>query len=52
MPVVQCSQNDDLGVPFQIFLYNTTSACKMFTRGGCNTSRSDINNMVTIWSAV
>ena len=53
MPVVQCSQNDDGRCAISSTTYNTTSACKLFTRSGFTSSRSDAsNNMVTIWSAV
>ena len=53
MPVVQCSQNDDGRCPISNEFYNTASACKMFTRSGFTSGRSDANNnMVTIWSVV
>ena len=53
MPVVQCSQNDDGRCAISNSQYNTASACKMFTRSGFTTSRSDANNnMVTIWNTV
>ena len=53
MPVVQCSQNDDGRCAICNSQYNTASACKMFTRSGFTSSRSDANNnMVTIWNVV
>ena len=53
MPVVQCSQNDDGRCAISSTTYNTTSQCKMFTRSGFTSSRSDAsNNMVTIWDTV
>ena len=53
MPVVQCSQNDDGRCAISNTLYNSTTQCKMFTRSGFTSGRSDANNnMVTIWSVV
>ena len=53
MPVVQCSENDDGRCAICNSQYNTASACKMFTRSGFTSSRSDANNnMVTIWNVV
>lgn len=50
MPLVQCSNNDDGRCAISNEVYNTTSACKMYTRGGFTSGRSDANNnMVTIW---
>ena len=53
MPVVQCSQNDDGRCAISSNQQNSSTVCKLYTRSGFTSSRSDpSNNMVTIWSVV
>jgi hypothetical protein len=53
MPVVQCSQNDDGRCAISTQQQNSSTVCKLYTRNGFTSSRSDAsNNMVTIWSVV
>ena len=53
MPVVQCSQNDDGRCAISSQQQNSSTVCKLYTRSGFTSSRSDAsNNMVTIWSVV
>ena len=53
MPVVQCSQNDDGRCAISSQGQNSSTVCKLYTRSGFTSSRSDAsNNMVTIWSVV
>ena len=53
MPVVQCSQNDDGRCAISTQQQNSSTVCKLYTRSGFTSGRSDAsNNMVTIWSVV
>ena len=53
MPVVQCSQNDDGRCAISTSQQNSSTVCKLYTRSGFTSGRSDAsNNMVTIWSVV
>ena len=53
MPVVQASSNDDGRAALSASGQNSSTVCKLYTRSGFTSSRSDAtNNMVTIWSVV
>ena len=53
MPVVQASSNDDGRAAISSSNQNSSTVCKLYTRSGFTSSRSDAtNNMVTIWSVV